>query len=243
MKQRQQRDKFMVAFAALSLLILTNFGRLSDSSSKSSSFVKPTLHMNMAPSSSTPNMTVDSHPPRTRQFRTPPEGVDYDTNPSVFGKILSGKLSAAVYAENDRLFCFRDIHPRAPLHALVIPKFFVRNIHSLTCRSTDSNNDNSEQEKFHAFCDNPRALLQELRDMAGHVLQMHQPEAWAQKDYLLCFHVPPFNSVDHLHLHVLAPASRMGWFPTHIKYNPNAFWVATWDDVMQQLENKSNDEK
>ncbi|GGF62183.1 hydrolase [Azorhizobium oxalatiphilum] len=51
----------------------------------------------------------------------------YDTN-NVFAKILRGELPAHKVYEDDRALVFLDIMPRAPGHALVIPKAPARNI-------------------------------------------------------------------------------------------------------------------
>lgn len=49
----------------------------------------------------------------------------YDPN-NVFVKILRGELPAHKVFEDDRVFSFLDIMPRAPGHTLVIPKSPVR---------------------------------------------------------------------------------------------------------------------
>ncbi|WP_029002603.1 HIT family protein [Azorhizobium doebereinerae] len=51
----------------------------------------------------------------------------YDTT-NVFAKILRGELPAHKVYEDDRALVFLDIMPRAPGHALVIPKAPARNI-------------------------------------------------------------------------------------------------------------------
>ena len=53
--------------------------------------------------------------------------IGYDPN-NVFAKILRGELPCFKVHEDDRAFVFLDIMPRAPGHALVIPKVPVRNI-------------------------------------------------------------------------------------------------------------------
>jgi histidine triad (HIT) family protein len=40
----------------------------------------------------------------------------------LFCKILSGDAPATVVAESERTVAFRDIHPQAPTHVLVIPR-------------------------------------------------------------------------------------------------------------------------
>jgi histidine triad (HIT) family protein len=51
----------------------------------------------------------------------------YETN-NIFAKILRGELPAHKIYEDDKAFAFLDIMPRAPGHALVIPKSPARNI-------------------------------------------------------------------------------------------------------------------
>jgi histidine triad (HIT) family protein len=43
----------------------------------------------------------------------------------LFCKIVSGDLPAERLYEDDTILAFKDIHPQAPFHALVIPKVHV----------------------------------------------------------------------------------------------------------------------
>ncbi|MGE3990947.1 HIT family protein [Pseudorhodoplanes sp.] len=52
---------------------------------------------------------------------------DYDPN-NIFAKIIRGELPCHKVYEDDRVLVFLDIMPRAPGHALVIPKNAARNI-------------------------------------------------------------------------------------------------------------------
>lgn len=45
------------------------------------------------------------------------------------------------------------------------------------------------------------------------------------------FHVPPFSSVPHLHLHALAPASTMN-FKSQLRYGPQSHWFIPVSDVL-----------
>jgi len=45
-----------------------------------------------------------------------------DSSVTIFDKILSGAIKAAVVYEDDKILAFRDINPQAPVHVLVIPK-------------------------------------------------------------------------------------------------------------------------
>lgn len=42
-------------------------------------------------------------------------------------------------------------------------------------------------------------------------------------DVLMGFHWPPFNTVSHLHLHLIAPASEMSFIHRQM-FKPNSFW-------------------
>eukprot|EP01035_Chromulina_nebulosa_P021441 gene21441-27774_t len=49
------------------------------------------------------------------------------------------------------------------------------------------------------------------------------------RDALYCFHCPPWNSIDHLHLHAIAkPLSYSG----SIKYLTGTYWCKTADDAV-----------
>lgn len=51
------------------------------------------------------------------------------TNDCLFCRIASGEIPAEVVDSDDRVVAFRDIHPQAPTHVLIIPR---RHIASLT---------------------------------------------------------------------------------------------------------------
>src|SRR5262245_32347155 len=57
--------------------------------------------------------------------------ASYDPN-NVFAKILRGEVPSYKVYEDERAFAFLDIMPRAPGHALVIPKARARNILDIT---------------------------------------------------------------------------------------------------------------
>jgi len=159
-------------------------------------------------------------PPATCVYHEPPPVgaavVDYySANPSVFGRILNGESPSRDYAETSELLAFRDRSPKAEFHALVIPKRYVPNLYSLTNDDLD--------------------LVRDMRRMALDLLVDRVPRARDANDYVLCFHVPPFNSVDHLHLHVLAPASGMAWIHRYGKYRCGTRWCIGDSEVIDRL--------
>lgn len=162
-------------------------------------------------------------------YHSPPTsgGVNYESNDTVFGSILRGELPARVLAESSTLLAFWDIKPRAPLHALIIPKAFVGSVFDLTAKDVP--------------------LLMEMQrigeDLVVQQQQQQQQQLSSQNDKIinkddlrLCFHIPPFHSVDHLHLHVLAPVRDMGAYYKYVKYNPRTRWCITLDQVIARLQ-------
>ena len=55
----------------------------------------------------------------------------YD-NDNIFAKILRGEFPCLKIYEDDKMFAFLDIMPRAPGHTLVIPKAPARNIFDIS---------------------------------------------------------------------------------------------------------------
>ena len=49
----------------------------------------------------------------------------------IFCKIIEGKIPCKKIYESDTILAFHDINPRAPVHALIVPKVHVKDINSL----------------------------------------------------------------------------------------------------------------
>ncbi len=112
-------------------------------------------------------------------------------NPTVFGMILRGELSADIVYEDEEALAFRDISPQADVHVLVIPR---RHIKSLAhTEPADS------------------ALLGHLLDVCR--LVAHQ-EGVAESGFRVVANTGADGgqSVDHLHFHVLGGRA-LGWPP------------------------------
>lgn len=43
----------------------------------------------------------------------------------LFCKIIAGRLPSAKLHEDDRIVAFKDVHPQAPFHALIVPRKHV----------------------------------------------------------------------------------------------------------------------
>ncbi len=50
---------------------------------------------------------------------------------TIFTKIINKEVAADIVYEDDEVLAFRDIHPLAPVHILIIPKKEIRSINEL----------------------------------------------------------------------------------------------------------------
>ena len=66
--------------------------------------------------------------------------MSYNKN-NIFAKILRKEANAEVIYENEYVFCFKDIFPKAKIHILIIPKSEYTDIYDF------SKNASSEKKK------------------------------------------------------------------------------------------------
>lgn len=113
------------------------------------------------------------------------------SNPSdcVFCRIVAGDAPADVLARSDRALAIRDISPKAPVHALVIPREHHADVAQLAAADPE--------------------LLAELVSLGERVAA-----AEADGQFRLIFNTGPRASqtVFHVHGHVIAGAE-LGWSP------------------------------
>ena len=109
--------------------------------------------------------------------------------PTIFSKIVAGELPADVVYKDDRVTAFRDIHPAAPTHILIVPN-----------REIPTVND----------------LADEDESLAGHMLlvarDLAKREGVAESGYRLIVNCNRDGNqeVFHLHLHLLGGRSLGG---------------------------------
>ncbi|XP_076827772.1 adenosine 5'-monophosphoramidase HINT3 [Brachyhypopomus gauderio] len=130
----------------------------------------------------------------------------------IFCKIVNGEMNTELLHSDEDTSCFKDIKPGAPHHYLVVPTKHVGNCKSLSREHIP--------------------LVEKLVETGKAVLQKNNFNDLS--DIRLGFHLPPFQSVTHLHLHVLAPVSQMGVMSRFI-YRPDSYWFITVDQLLQRL--------
>lgn len=55
----------------------------------------------------------------------------------LFCKIVSGEIKTDLIFEGDKVIAFRDIHPIAPVHVLIIPKEHISSMNEISEERTD----------------------------------------------------------------------------------------------------------
>jgi histidine triad (HIT) family protein len=50
----------------------------------------------------------------------------------LFCKIVNGETTTDFLYQNEHLVVFKDIHPQAPVHLLIVPKKHIRSVNDLT---------------------------------------------------------------------------------------------------------------
>jgi histidine triad (HIT) family protein len=55
----------------------------------------------------------------------------------VFCRIVAGEIPADIVFQDSDLMAFRDIHPQAPVHILIIPKSHISSLNELESRHGD----------------------------------------------------------------------------------------------------------
>ncbi|WP_446808615.1 histidine triad nucleotide-binding protein [Methylomonas sp. 2BW1-5-20] len=107
----------------------------------------------------------------------------------LFCKMASGEIKPDVVYEDEQLLAFRDIHPQAPLHVLIIPKRHIANLNELDDALLGG------------------LMLQTAAKIAGQF-------GYADSGYRTVFNCngDGGQTVHHLHLHLLA-GRQMHWPP------------------------------
>ncbi|XP_067097681.1 adenosine 5'-monophosphoramidase HINT3-like [Osmerus mordax] len=149
-----------------------------------------------------------------QQYREYDENDDFNDDNCDFCMIVNGiNESTEILKKDAELVCFRDILPAAPHHYLVVTRRHIVNCRSLC---TEEHVD----------------LVERMAEMGRCVLKDNN--VTDPKDVRMGFHWPPYISIPHLHLHVLAPASQISEHMAH-KYLPCTDRFTTEDCLRARL--------
>lgn len=109
----------------------------------------------------------------------------------LFCRIIAGKVPSTPVYSDDHVYAFRDIHPQAPAHVLVVPRKHVATLNDLT--------------------PDDDALVGEVVRRAGLIARQL---GYAETGYRTVFNcnAAAGQTVFHVHLHLLG-GRQMGWPP------------------------------
>lgn len=112
----------------------------------------------------------------------------------LFCEMVAHKIPVKMEFENDNVFAIHDIHPKAPLHVLVIPKQHVL-------------------ESMNDFAHDHADLLSEMFRVARDTAKKYGSD---KHGYKLLFNVGPGagQTIMHLHLHLLGKKSASDKLPS-----------------------------
>ena len=110
---------------------------------------------------------------------------------TIFERIIAGEFGTEFVYEDDRVVAFRDIHPQAPVHVLVVPRRPIPGISAMT----------AEDE----------ALIGHLMFVGTEVARRVGVAAGGYR-FVINDGTNGGQTVPHLHLHVLGGRA-MGWPP------------------------------
>ncbi len=104
----------------------------------------------------------------------------------VFCRIIAGELPAKKVYEDEAFVAFHDIHPKAPVHVLVVPKAHVP-------RLFDYPDDEAGERALGALCRTTNRVAREVLGLEGYRVVVNVGEKGGQEIF-------------HVHVHVLG-----GW--------------------------------
>ena len=159
-----------------------------------------------------------------KNSKNPMKGVTRNSSGDIlnciFCDVMNKKAPGKIEYENDSVSIFRTIAPYTKNHFLCCPKKHIDNVNSI------------EDYK----------IIEELVNVA--TIFTKESNYYNSDDSdadppLLCFHIPPFNSIDHVHLHVLCEPKALSLFGK-IKYCTGTFYCKSADEVIKEI--KENNE-
>mmetsp|Transcript_40230 Transcript_40230/g.41033 ORF Transcript_40230/g.41033 Transcript_40230/m.41033 type:complete len:227 (-) Transcript_40230:2-682(-) len=158
------------------------------------------------------------------------KGVTYGENGEmtscIFCNIIDRNAPANIIYEDEHFVCFTDISPVTSYHNLVIPRKHIDNISDLAGAShaqlvRDMVNI-GKKCLFRKSLTDKNVSYKDLNEKEKHILNTAQ----------FSFHVPPWNSINHLHLHCIGQPDQMGWLERLKHWESSSVWSVSAEHVI-----------
>ncbi|KAL0945497.1 hypothetical protein HGRIS_000981 [Hohenbuehelia grisea] len=160
--------------------------------------------------------------PQKSRFTSESDGRDSEREKACIFCAVSVENGFDIVWENQSFVAFRDHRPAALHHIQLIPRTHIESVKALSKADIQ--------------------LAQEMEEIGHHILD---ELGVARNMRRLGFHIPPFNTVSHLHLHVQALPYNSFWrrlkYPVISaggtgKYQKGPSWFAEVGQVIRILE-------
>lgn len=171
---------------------------------------------------------------RTMSTAITKKGVTYNKETGeifscLFCRIQKRIEPGTIEYEDDNYVVFRTIIPMTSYHVLVTPREHIKNLKEIP--------KNLEGAK----------LLYRLKQIGiKTLLKEFNNDMKVAESAQYCFHVPPYNSIDHLHLHAIAYPETISFINSWKYPSTDTIYCAHVDTLIQQYSNefyKDLDEK
>ncbi|XP_078042783.1 adenosine 5'-monophosphoramidase HINT3 [Augochlora pura] len=129
----------------------------------------------------------------------------------IFCKIIDNKAPSEKIYEDDYVTCIKDINPVSTHHYLILPNKHIRNAKELKIEDAE--------------------LYDKIVSTVDTILEK---QGMDPANTRTGFHWPPFNTVNHLHLHVISPVENMSLLRKFM-FKPNSYWFVSTDYVKSML--------
>eukprot|EP00992_Anisonema_acinus_P005366 TRINITY_DN1797_c0_g1_i1.p1 TRINITY_DN1797_c0_g1~~TRINITY_DN1797_c0_g1_i1.p1 ORF type:complete len:153 (-),score=45.06 TRINITY_DN1797_c0_g1_i1:100-558(-) len=145
----------------------------------------------------------------------PPVIDNAGTATCLFCRIVAGTAPADVLYRDDLFLVIRDIKPATTHHYLVLPREHMADAKHLAREDA--------------------VVIKRMEEIATAVLKAQGADL---ADSRMGFHWPPFQSIKHLHMHVLSPVEDMGYFNKKVAFRPDSWAFVTSEWLVSQLAGK-----
>ncbi|CAI5706759.1 unnamed protein product [Peronospora farinosa] len=163
------------------------------------------------------------------------KGVRYHRDGQVrscrFCEIARTKSEPFLY-QDDHVVVFRPLRPVVASHVLIVPRAHIRNVNLLAAKHRGL------LARMHRVAEAMMTQEFEMEDIGEQPQELeHRRDGDTdEKRVRYSFHLPPFNSIDHVHMHAFHDDMRSLTWYGRLKYRTESWWCRSYEQVMARLD-------